>query len=75
MQERIFNTFYRITKNKVVASMLTFISYNILLMYYYLDRLFLKGNLNITREEAFEKVNKVSKKPIKKYILNKRVTD
>ena len=75
MQERIFNTFYRITKNKVVASMLTFISYNILLMYYYLDRLFLKGNLNITREEAFEKVNKVSKKPIKKYTLNKRVTD
>lgn len=75
MQERIFNTFYRITKNKVVASMLTFISYNILLMYYYLARLFLKGNLNITREEAFEKVNKVSKKPIKKYTLNKRVTD
>lgn len=73
MEGRIFNTFYRITKNKVVANILTFIFYKILLIYYYIARLFLKGNLNITREEAFEKVNKVSKKPMKKYSYNKRI--
>lgn len=75
MEGRIFNTFYRITKNKVVANILTFIFYKILLIYYYIVRLFLKENLNITREEAFEKVNKVSKKPIKKYSYNKRIID
>ncbi len=75
MEGRIFNTFYRITKNKVVANILTFIFYKILLIYYYIARLFLKGNLNITREEAFEKVNKVSKKPMKKYSYNKRIID
>lgn len=75
MEGRIFNTFYRITKNKVVANILTFIFYKILLIYYYIARLFLKENLNITREEAFEKVNKVSKKPIKKYSYNKRIID
>ena len=75
MEGRIFNTFYRITKNKVVANILTFIFYKILLIYYYIARLFLKENLNITREEAFEKVNKVSKKPMKKYSYNKRIID
>lgn len=75
MEGRIFNTFYRITKNKVVANILTFIFYKILLIYYYIVRLFLKENLNITREEAFEKVNKVSKKPMKKYSYNKRIID
>ena len=75
MEGRIFNTFYRITKNKVVANILTFIFYKILLIYYYIARLFLKGNLNINREEAFEKVNKVSKKPMKKYSYNKRIID
>ena len=75
MEGRIFNTFYRITKNKVVANILTFIFYKILLIYYYIVRLFLKENLNINREEAFEKVNKVSKKPMKKYSYNKRIID
>lgn len=75
MEERIFNTFYRITKNKVVANILTFIFYKILLIYYYIARLFLKENLNITREEAFEKVNKASKKPMKKYSYNKKIID
>lgn len=75
MEGRIFNTFYRITKNKVVANILTFIFYKILLIYYYIARLFLKENLNITREEAFEKVNKVSKKPMKKYSYNKKIID
>ena len=75
MEGRIFNTFYRITKNKVVANILTFIFYKILLIYYYIARLFLKENLNINREEAFEKVNKVSKKPMKKYSYNKRIID
>lgn len=75
MEGRIFNTFYRITKNKVVANILTFIFYKILLIYYYIARLFLKGNLNINREEAFEKVNKVSKKPMKKYSYNKKIID
>ena len=75
MEGRIFNNFYRITKNKVVANILTFIFYKILLIYYYIVRLFLKENLNINREEAFEKVNKVSKKPMKKYSYNKRIID
>ncbi|MFQ7000897.1 MAG: glycosyltransferase family 2 protein [Clostridium sp.] len=75
MEGRILNTFYRITKNKVVANILTFIFYKILLIYYYIVRLFLKENLNITRQEAFEKVNKVSKKPMKKYSYNKRIID
>lgn len=75
MEGRIFNTFYRITKNKVVANILTFIFYKILLIYYYIVRLFLKENLNINKEEAFEKVNKVSKKPMKKYSYNKRIID
>lgn len=75
MEGRIFNTFYRITKNKVVANILTFIFYKILLIYYYIARLFLKENLNINREEAFEKVNKVSKKPMKKYSYNKKIID
>lgn len=75
MEGRIFNTFYRITKNKVVANILTFIFYKILLIYYYIVRLFLKENLNINREEAFKKVNKVSKKPMKKYSYNKRIID
>ena len=42
-------------------------------MYYYIARIFLRKGLNISKEEAFKKVNEVSKKPIKKYILNKRV--
>lgn len=75
MEKRMLNTFYRITKNKVVANILTFIFYKVLLMYYYVARLFLKKNLNISREEAFEKVNKVSKKPTKKYSYNKRIID
>ncbi|MGM9979690.1 MAG: glycosyltransferase family 2 protein [Clostridium sp.] len=75
MEKRMFNTFYRITKNKAVANILTFIFYKVLLMYYYVARLFLKKNLNISREEAFEKVNKVSKKPTKKYSYNKRIID
>ena len=75
MEERMFNTFYRITKNKAVTNILTFISYRILLIYYYVARLFLKKRLNVSREEAFEKVNKISKKPMKKYSYNKRIID
>lgn len=75
MEERMFNTFYRITKNKAVTNILTFISYRILLIYYYVARLFLKKRLNVSREEAFEKVNKISKKPMKKYSYNKRIVD
>ena len=74
MEERMFNTFYRITKNKAVTNILTFISYRVLLIYYYVARLFLKKRLNVSREEAFEKVNKISKKPMKKYSYNKRFT-
>ena len=47
MEERMFNTFYRITKNKAVTNILTFISYRILLIYYYVARLFLKKRLNV----------------------------
>ena len=75
MEKRMLNTFYRITKNKIVANILTFIFYKALLIYYYVARLFLRKNLNISREEAFEKVNKVSKKPTKKYSYNKRIID
>ena len=75
MEERMFNTFYRITKNKAVTNILTFISYRVLLIYYYVARLFLKKRLNVSREEAFEKVNKISKKPMKKYSYNKRIID
>ena len=75
MEKRMLNTFYRITKNKIVANILTFIFYKALLIYYYVARLFLRKNLNISREEAFEKVNKISKKPMKKYSYNKRIID
>ena len=75
MKQRIFNTFYRIIKNKTVANILTFLGYSVLLMYYYVARIFLRKGLNISKEEAFKKVNQVSKKPIKKYTLNKRVID
>lgn len=44
-------------------------------MYYYIARIFLRKTLDISKEEAFKKVNEVSKKPIKKYTLNKRVID
>lgn len=75
MKQRIFNTFYRITKNKTIANILTFLGYSVLLMYYYIARIFLRKGLNISKEEAFKKVNEVSKKPIKKYTLNKRIID
>ena len=75
MKQRIFNTFYRITKNKTIANILTFLGYSVLLMYYYIARIFLRKTLDISKEEAFKKVNEVSKKPIKKYTLNKRVID
>ena len=75
MKQRIFNTFYRITKNKTIANILTFLGYSVLLMYYYVARIFLRKGLNISKEEAFKKVNEVSKKPIKKYTLNKRIID
>lgn len=75
MKQRIFNTFYRITKNKTIANILTFLGYGVLLMYYYIARIFLRKTLDISKEEAFKKVNEVSKKPIKKYTLNKRVID
>lgn len=75
MKQRIFNTFYRITKNKTLTNILTFLGYSVLLMYYYIARIFLRKSLNISKEEAFKKVNEISKKPIKKYTLNKRVID
>ena len=63
MKERMYNTFYRITKIKALAKILAFLGYKILILYYYIARLFLKEKLTISKEEALKKVNKLSPKP------------
>lgn len=72
MEGRMFNTFYRITKNKRMAKFLSYIGYRILLIYYFIARLFLRGTVNIRKQEAYKKVNSVSEKPNGEYLCKER---
>jgi len=67
VEGRMFNVFYRITKSRRVAKFLSYIGYRILLMYYFVARIFLKGTINMTKQEAMEKINKISKQENHKY--------
>lgn len=76
MKGRIFNVFYRVFKNKNIATVLSNIAYSVLLGYYYIVRLFLlKSNISLSTEEAYKKVNSVSPKPNGKYTYSERVID
>lgn len=73
MEGRMFNTFYRITKNKKIAKLLSYFGYRILLIYYFIARLFLRSTVNIRKEDAYSKVSSVSEKPNGEYVCKERV--
>ena len=73
MEKRMFNTFYRITKSKKIAKVLSYVGYKILLIYYFIARLFLRGTVNVTKRDAYEKVNSVSEKPNGEYFYKERI--
>ena len=59
----MYNTFFRIFKNKKMAKVLSNICHTILLWYYMVARLFLKKKSDLTSDDANKIMQKCSKKP------------
>ena len=63
MKQRMYNTFFRIFKNKKMAKVLSNIGHTILVCYYMVARLFLKKKSDLTSDDAYKIMQKCSKKP------------
>lgn len=64
MKNKIFNVFYRILKNRVLARFFTNIAYGILLIYYKISKMFCRSDYSyVSQEEARENIESISKKP------------
>lgn len=63
MKQRMYNTFFRIFKNKKMAKVLSNICHIILVWYYMVARLFLKKKSDLTSDDAYKIMQKCSKKP------------
>lgn len=63
MKQRMYNTFFRIFKNKKMAKVLSNICHTILVWYYMVARLFLKKKSDLTSDDAYKIMQKCSKKP------------
>lgn len=66
MEQRMYNTFYRKTKNKFIAGLLTSIGYFILKIYYYAASVFLKkikDKNKLSVEKAKQNISRIRPKP------------
>lgn len=63
MKQRMINTFFRITKNAVIAKIMASVCYIILSGVYAVYKLFLKKKSDLVLEDAEEILNECSKKP------------
>ena len=63
MKQRMYNTFYRKLKNVKLAKVVADICYVMLLVYYYMARLFCKSKSSMTIDEAYKLMDGCSKRP------------
>lgn len=63
MKQRIYNTFLRIFKNKSLAVMLTNVGYKVLLLVYYIARVFFREESKLDVESARKILNETSPMP------------
>lgn len=63
MKQRLFNTFIKIVKIRIIAKILSEIAYSLLLVFYCFKRLFARSISNVEPREARLLLNDYSKKP------------
>ena len=73
MKQRMYNTFYRKVKNAGIAGFMANVGYAILIVYYYVARLFCRNKSNLTIDEAYKLMENCSRKPEMKCTSTNRI--
>ncbi len=74
MKQRMYNTFFKIFKNPCLARVVTNIGYGLLIIYYFIARIFYRGESHLSKKNAWEILNQCSEKPdMDSHIKNKTI--
>lgn len=74
MKQRMYNTFFRIIKNELLARITTNIGYGLLLVYYFIARIFQRDKSQLSKKEAWKILSDCSEKPcMDTNIINKKL--